>query len=65
MFIKVELADGDHRYEYINTSWIYAIEDDGGRCKLVMASREEVLVLAESVGEFLARLGGNEPDTCR
>ncbi len=55
-FVKVELADASHGYQYVNTSFIYAIMEDGGRCKLVMAGHDDVLVLKESVADFLARI---------
>lgn len=60
-FIQVTLRDKtNHNYQYINVNCIYAIEEDGGCCKLVMSFRDEVLVLTETVDEFLARLRGND-----
>ena len=38
-FIKVELLDSCHRYEYINLMFVYAIESDNGHCKLIMADK--------------------------
>lgn len=56
MFIGVKLADSNHLYEYINTSFIYAIERAGNRCKLVMANRYDCLVIDETVEHFLSRI---------
>lgn len=55
-FIKVNLVDSSHLYDYVNTSFIYAIEKDGKFCKLVMAGRDEVLRLGETVDSVLARI---------
>lgn len=59
-FIKVELIGSNHFYEYINTSFIYAIEKDGEHCKLIMAGYAESLVLTDTVEEFLAKLNSAE-----
>lgn len=55
-FIKVELVNSDHLYDYINVSFIYAIEKDGERCKLIMAGHDDCLVLNETVESFLSRI---------
>ncbi len=55
-FIKVELVNSIHLYEYINLSFIYAIEKDGEHCKLIMSAHDDRLVLNETVESFLARI---------
>ena len=53
-FVKVKVAN--QNYEYVNLSFVYAIMEEGKRCKLVMAGRDEALVLNESIDDFLARI---------
>ncbi len=55
-FIKVELLDSCHRYEYINLMFVYAIESDNGHCKLIMADKGDCLLLNESIESFLSRI---------
>lgn len=55
-FIKVEPKDNRHLYEYINVDYIYAVKEENGKCKVIMANNEDTFILDESVEHFLARI---------
>lgn len=55
-FVKVEPKDDRHLYEYINVDYIYAIKEEGGKCKVAMANTADTFILDETVEHFLERI---------
>lgn len=55
-FIRVEPKDNRHLYEYINVDYIYALKEEGGKCKVIMSNTDDTFILDETVEHFLANL---------